>query len=151
MVKELVKSMARKALGDLKSAEVLLEAGRYPEAVLHSQQAVEKMMKALLLIKGVALDSHRITSEFKDRFVILASKKWENKLKRAAMLGFELEDHWLIPRYPLEGPEGVIDPEEKYTKDLAEELFNKASEAMEILCSFSKEELGLELCKEKAH
>ena len=51
----------RKALDDLRAARILLEEGLVSESAFHSQQAVEKALKALIVALGMKPPkSHRI-------------------------------------------------------------------------------------------
>lgn len=49
---EEVRDWLRFAAEDLRSAEVLLQEGIYNQACFHSQQCIEKMLKALLISRG---------------------------------------------------------------------------------------------------
>ncbi len=142
---ELARSFMKKALRDLRSAEVLFNEKIFEDSAYHAQQAAEKAMKALLILKGKLVFEHRIASLFRDEFLIIPPKGWEEKLRKAVIYAFNLESHWIKPRYPFENENGFWDPTEAYNEEITRELLEQARFVVETLRKFAKEELGVEL------
>jgi len=92
--RRLVEEFVRLAEADLKSAEVELENGLFHNSVYHSQQAAEKIVKALLITHNKFVDTHILTPILKE---IEEIERIEEKV-----INFlnELEKHWVKTRYP---------------------------------------------------
>ncbi|MEM5881765.1 MAG: HEPN domain-containing protein [Candidatus Aenigmatarchaeota archaeon] len=53
------------AEADLKSAKILLETNNFNNSAYHSQQATEKAIKALLILKNEFVESHFVADKAK--------------------------------------------------------------------------------------
>ncbi len=122
---------------DLKSAEILKDVV-YADSVYHSQQAVEKAIKAALTIKGLEVREHRVSGLFYDEFVISYPE-----LEEMYDIAVELEKHWLKSRYPIDYSRGIWDPVRAYSKEDAERYYRMAKTFVEKLEEFLKKEFGL--------
>src|SRR3989338_8718735 len=84
------------AIDDIKAADVLLKNSIFSKSVYHSQQAVEKSLKAVLALNGVFITDEHVVS---DKFSLLFSKF--NTLKDVADEAKFLERQGQKARYPL--------------------------------------------------
>jgi len=57
-------SFLKAAKSDLNSAKILLKNKEYSNSLYHSQQAVEKILKAMLALKGRFIFKHEVIAEF---------------------------------------------------------------------------------------
>ncbi|HHV57979.1 MAG TPA: HEPN domain-containing protein [Firmicutes bacterium] len=129
-LEERVSNWLEEAVADLKTAEILLNAGRFNACAFHSQQAAEKAMKALLLKLHLAPWGHSV---------------WNLYLNAAEELGIEdppteeaakgLDWHYIPSRYPDALPAGT--PSRFYDRGKAEEALEWARKVI----TFVKEHL----------
>ncbi|AIY90997.1 hypothetical protein GACE_1972 [Geoglobus acetivorans] len=136
---EKAKIWLERAKADLKSAEVLIEVVP-ADSVYHSQQAVEKAIKAALSVKGIEVKEHRVSGLFYDEFVVLFPE-----LEEIYGIAVELEKHWLKSRYPIDYSRGVWDPLRAYSPKDAESFFEMAKTFVLTLEEFLVREFGLKV------
>src|SRR3989338_5658998 len=84
------------AIDDLKAADVLLKNNIFSKSVYHSQQAVEKSLKAVLALNAIFITDEHVVS---DKFSLLFSKF--NRVKEVADEAKFLERQGSKSRYPL--------------------------------------------------
>lgn len=61
---EVARSFIKEAKVDLRSAQLLKDGGEFSRAVAMCQQAVEKILKAALALKGVIVLEHEVADRF---------------------------------------------------------------------------------------
>ncbi len=67
--KQIFEALMLEAQSDLRSAKLLLDGEEFSRSIYHSQQAVEKAMKASLVLKGIIItDDHWISDRFIQAF-----------------------------------------------------------------------------------
>jgi len=137
--KELVKSFIEAARADLKSAEVNLREGIYNNSIYHSQQAVEKIVKALLLVHNIFKATHIVSPELKK-----IEKKEEIK-KEILNSVKSLEEHWVTSRYPFRMGKEVWNPVRAFTEEDAKDALEKAKFVVREIEKILKEKYGIEV------
>jgi len=108
----------RIAKRELKRAKDSFNRKDYPDCVFHSQQAVEKMVKALLEVNKIIVRDHYVADKLKhvvNDVELIKTVRW-----------FEEDKKWEISRYPIEKAEGILMPEEIFDKESANEALEKA-------------------------
>ncbi|MGC9059305.1 MAG: HEPN domain-containing protein [Candidatus Aenigmatarchaeota archaeon] len=99
---ELCKKFVERGKEDLNSAEVLLKHGFFADSTYHSQQAVEKVCKALLILENKFVSDHIISG--------IVSKILDKELAKEIIPTLKsLEEHWIKPRYPFIGRKLIWD------------------------------------------
>ncbi len=103
---KLVKAWLERSGADLVTAEAAFERRVYADVVYHSEQAVQKAIKAVLVLFGLKeITEHRVASVFDD---VVVSKYPE--LEPLVKIAYEIERHWLKTRYPLITKSGIFNP-----------------------------------------
>jgi len=125
----LAKSFLERAREDLKSAEILLNAKQYSDSTFHSQQAAEKVAKALLVLENMFVKEHIVSH-------ILSELNIEEKIVESVK---DLEEHWIKPRYPLIGRGIVWNPSKMYNRKIAEDALKKAKFVVEEISKILKQ------------
>jgi len=115
-VREEVRRLWLQALEDLKTAEVLLEAGRFYASVFFSQQAAEKALKALYIHERAEMPPR--THNLLDLLEALGVA--DEALRDAAM---DLTPEYVVTRYP-DAANGV--PAVLYNREMAATHLHKA-------------------------
>lgn len=68
-LKSIFEALMLEANSDMRSAKLLLDGAEFSRSIYHSQQAVEKAMKASLVLTGAIItDDHWISDRFKQVF-----------------------------------------------------------------------------------
>ena len=121
-MKEIVKKWLQFAKADLEAAEVLLKSGKthwsYQLCVLHCHQAVEKILKTVIISKG---KEHKRTHDL----IVLAKDAKVELPKQFQEYLDELNPHYHPGRYPDINYKGPIF---KYNQETAQYHFNKTKE-----------------------
>ena len=94
--KEICIALVIDAKDDIKAAGILLKNDIFSKSVYHSQQAVEKLLKAVLALNGILITDEHVVS---DKFSLLFSKF--NQVKEVAAEAKFLERQGSKTRYPL--------------------------------------------------
>lgn len=134
---KLAKEFAETALSDLKSAEVELKAGIYNNSVYHSQQAVEKMIKALLIIHNLFVESHFVADLLKR-----TKEKIEEKVIYYAKM---LERNWIVSRYPFLRKNEVWSPVKAFTEADAKDALRKAKYVCKYILTLLKKKYNIKV------
>lgn len=115
-----------KAERDIKSAKVLKEHDCGNDVVaFHSQQAVEKMMKAYLIVKGQGLaTTHSLI--YLCKLCAKVDDEFRNYLRDC---GF-LNQYYIETRYPADTPLIVEDYEAEECISIAEEIYKLVMESI---------------------
>ena len=133
--KELAKEFLLTAKADLKSAEIELKGGIYNNSAYHSQQAVEKALKALLILHNKFVESHFVADRVKG---IIKNQKIINAAK-------SLEKNWIITRYPFKRKAEIWSPVKEFTKLDAEDGLKKAKYVVREITKILKEKYGIKI------
>ena len=128
---------------DLEVAKILLETNHHSGSVFHSQQCIEKAIKSVLILFGVFIKTHYV-STLLVRNLDNFDEYWKGRFESLLPIIRELERHWALPRYPEPMGEEVWNPLEKYTKEDAEECLKNAEEVLKVVKEFLKEKYNLE-------
>ncbi len=122
---------------DLRRALKALTEGDYPEAVFHSQQCVEKAVKAMIESKREYVHNHgpRLASVF----VRVFESEWRTEFEDLVdIIGWFLE-YYTRSRYPFLLKGKVVMPDEYIDKEIAEESIEKAKKVLSIAERYLKE------------
>lgn len=120
-------SFLKSASSDLKSARVLFKNKEYSTSLYHSQQAIEKILKAMLALKGHFIFKHEVIAEFCKVFQKTVSLDFISLLKDK---GFGIEQEGSSFRYPDFSGIEIFDPTEEFTKEDAKEGYKIAREVI---------------------
>ena len=111
---------------DLERAEDALREEYYPYAVFHSQQCIEKIIKAMLEMEEVFVRDHGVS----DMFTTYIIKKEddeeikENLYEILDVLGW-FRGAWALSRYPVIDKGKVVSPFEQYDREDAQYAVEK--------------------------
>lgn len=130
----LAKEFLLTAKADLKSAKIEFEGKVFNNSAYHSQQAVEKVIKALLVLSGQFIESHFVANRIKD-FV-------DEKVVEYAK---SLEKNWIISRYPFVRKAEVWSPVKAFTETDAKEALEKAKFVFKAIERILKERYKVKL------
>ncbi len=141
----LIKAFAKKSRNDLKSAEVLLNYMSYADASYHAQQCTEKIIKCVLILNNKFVRTHIVSNIFEGVVESIENEEWKSALKNLIPDVIEIEEHWVLPRYPEPSGDEIWDPVDYYTEDVAKDVFNKAKRILDTITKFIKEYYSIEL------
>lgn len=127
------KSFLKAAKSDLNSAKILLKNKEYSNSLYHSQQAIEKILKALLALKRRFIFKHEVIAEFCSVFKGAASQEF---LSLVEDKGFKIEQEGSGFRYPDFSGTEILDPTEVFTR---EDTLDGYKTAKEIVSMANKE------------
>jgi HEPN domain-containing protein len=136
--KELAKEFFLTALNDLKSAKLELEGKIFNNSVYHSQQAIEKAIKALLILHNQFVETHFVADRIKGLV--------DNKVVEHAK---SLEKNWILTRYPFRRKTEIWSPRKAFTEVDAIEALEKAKFVVNEIEKILKEKYGLSFGEEK--
>jgi len=126
---------------ELKRARKAFDEEDYPDCVFHSQQAAEKIAKALLEANGIIVREHYVADKLKG-FVedenLIRSLRW-----------FEEDKKWETSRYPVEKANEILMPDEIFDRETAIEALEKAKFVVSEIEKILKEKYGVNLGEEK--
>jgi HEPN domain-containing protein len=124
-------ALKKEAEKELERAKERFKNKDYPDAVFHSQQCVEKIVKSLLEMEGLIVRKHKVKDIF-DRIT---------KLKEVsrAIYWFEKDRKWVKTRYPTKIGKRVYLPEEIFTKEIAQDALKKANFVFKKICEILRE------------
>ena len=128
-------SVAKK---ELKRATHNLKGKDYPDCVFHSQQAVEKAVKALLEINGIIVRDHYVSRHL-DKLTGVEIER----LKEIAVW-FEMDKKWESARYPIEKGGKILMPEDVFTEEIARDALKKARYVVREISKILREKYGVE-------
>ena len=132
------KLFIKRAEEDLEVSKVLLKTNHYPDSVYHSQQCVEKAVKAVLILNGVIFRRHNVSGVFRNViYEMNIEDSWKEKLLNLIPKIESLEEHWVLPRYPEPYFGELWNPLEEYTKEDAENV-------LKVIKEFLKDKYNLE-------
>ena len=129
---------------DLERAEDALKERYYPYAVFHSQQCIEKIIKAMLEMEEVFVRDHDVS----DMFTTYIIKKEddeeikENFYEILDVLGW-FRGAWALSRYPVIDKGKVVSPFEQYDREDAQYAVEKAKFVFEFMSLILKDRYEL--------
>lgn len=136
------------AMGDLETAFMCRAARDFDAAVYHLQQAVEKGCKAVIVFLGEEFEPTHFPAqqiilenilERPDEIERLSLGEKEIELLRQIAVSSKLlEEQETIPRYGIEKEGRIILPEEIYTEEKTNYLFDSAGKALWSIYNFLK-------------
>ncbi|HET56733.1 MAG TPA: HEPN domain-containing protein [Ignavibacteria bacterium] len=137
------KAMLKDGARDLEISKKLRDEAYFDKAVYHSQQAVEKFIKAILIAMGVFKKTHFIGEEL----IALIDKgevpsQWKEQLLEAAQLSEEIEPHVSLSRYPGISNDALWLPYEEYEEIDAANALKKAEQVQLTTNNFIGEWFG---------
>lgn len=121
---------------DLRAAEGLFRLDLYERSVTHSQQAVEKSVKAVLACMGRMEPSHYLSSLLRSLLSVVQETDWRERLEMLVQAAAEMEPAAVDSRYPVEVEERVIWPVERYGEAEAVRALDLARESLETSRAF---------------
>ncbi len=134
--KQIFEALMLEARSDLRSSKLLLDGAEFSRSIYHSQQAVEKAMKASLVLAGIIItDDHWVSDRFMQAF-----PEMPNLLNLIHDSKY-LERQAIKSRYPLftntEKPIWI--PSHEYTEQDADDAYRKAITILRAINQFLKE------------
>ena len=134
------------ARDDLGRAQDAMEEGAYSYVIFHSQQCVEKVVKALLELKEVFSRDHDIS----DLFVLYILKPEplndQHKIFYNILDSLEwFKGKWSVSRYPFIKDGKVVTPSEDFTEIEASIALSRATSVFSEITSILKKEYKLEI------
>lgn len=139
---KLAQAFVEKARSDLHSAKSLLKSGDYADSAYHAQQCAEKAVKAVLVLSNKFVRTHTASGVFR-RVIESLEPAWKSRLKDLIPKIEELEEHWVLSRYPEPHGKDVWNPVKEYTMERSEEAIENAEVVLETLTNFLREKYGL--------
>jgi len=138
--KDICSALIIDAKEDLKAAKILSDNHIYSKSIFHSQQAVEKSLKAVLALNAILITDDHVVS---DKFNILFSKF--NQIKEVAEEAKYLERQGSKTRYPLfHNPiKPIWIPSKEYKKQDAETALKKAGFVIDKIIAFLKDKYNI--------
>lgn len=123
---------------DLLAAEYLVSASLYEKSVYHCQQAVEKAMKAIFVVRGEFRRSHFVSEILRAECENHELGVWKERLLRIADIGDIIEPYVSLSRYPRLINGFIWHPYEEYSEDVAKEYIENARYAVKTCGEFIK-------------
>lgn len=117
---------------DLKAAGSLIRDEIYEKAVYHCQQAVEKIVKAILICFGSYEKTHYVANILRKEVENRDIKEYSGELEDVIKIAEELEPHVSLSRYPGISGDEVWLPSREYSKEIAESAFSDAKKTLII-------------------
>ncbi len=134
--KDIFEALMAEAQSDMRSAKLLLDGNEFSRSIYHSHQAVEKSMKASLVLTGIVItDDHWVSDRFMQAFPDMPN------IRNLMHDSKYLERQATKSRYPLftnaERPIWV--PSREYTEQDAEDAHRKANAILKAIEQYLKE------------
>jgi len=121
----------------LKRACRALSEGDYPEAVFHSQQCVEKAVKALIESKREYVYNHE--PRLASILVRIFEDEWRDEFEELVDIIGWFSEYYTRSRYPFMLRGRVVSPSEYIDKELASEAIEKAEKVLRIVGGYLRE------------
>jgi HEPN domain-containing protein len=135
-LKTIFEALMLEAYSDIRSAKLLLDGKEFSRSIYHSQQAVEKAMKASLALTGAIItDDHWVSDRFIQAFPEVPDV--HNLIRDSKYL----ERQAIKSRYPLfTNPDKPIwIPSREYNEYDANDAYKKANTILKNITQFLKE------------
>ncbi|MEA1924601.1 MAG: HEPN domain-containing protein [Candidatus Altiarchaeota archaeon] len=132
--KDWAESWLKDAKRDLRSAQALHKEGLFEKTVYHSQQCIEKSVKAILICFGAFEKTHYVSTVLKEE---TSKKKLNNKnIEEVIRIAENMEPHMSLSRYPGISHDEIWLPYEEYDHEIAVESLNSGKKVMKIAKKF---------------
>ena len=133
---QIFEALMVEAQSDIRSAKLLFDGAEFSRSIYHSQQAVEKAMKASLVLTGIVItDDHWVSDRFMQAYPDMPNMR--NLIRDSKYL----ERQAIKSRYPLftstERPIWI--PSHEYTELDADDAYRKANNILKTIKQFLKE------------
>jgi HEPN domain-containing protein len=135
-LKKIFEALMLEAHSDIRSAKLLLDGAEFSRSIYHSQQAIEKALKASLSLTGAIItDDHWVSDRFKQAFPEMPDM--HNLIRDSKYL----ERQAIKSRYPLfTNPEKPIwIPSCEYNEYDANDAYKKATSILKNITQFLRE------------
>ncbi len=140
---DISKAYLIEAKNDYDVVPILIENKKYSIATYHSQQAVEKLLKACLAAEGkIGIYRHEIFSFFLNAFNEKIDNVTMAKLEDAVV---PQEENWALSRYPDWSAKPIWIPSQQITFDNARMSDARMRTVFEILIPFLKENYKIQV------
>lgn len=139
-VKQIFDALMIEAQSDIRSAKLLLDGTEFSRSIYHSQQAVEKAMKACLVLTGIVItDDHWVSDRFIQAFPAMPDIR--NLIRDTKYL----ERQATKSRYPLfsSAERPIWIPSREYSKQDADDAYRKAANILESIRKFLIEKYSI--------
>jgi len=136
---EVARSFIKEAKVDLRSAQLLKDGGECSRVIAMCQQAVEKILKAALALKGIIVLEHEVADRFVAAFPEIEGVRDIGRMVKS------LEREGAKTRYPLFGRVDlpIWVPSERYREEHATEAIKSAGFVMQKVIDFIEKEYHL--------
>lgn len=140
--KQIFDALIIEARSDLRSSKLLLDGTEFSRSIYHSQQAIEKVMKAGLILAGIVVtDDHWVSDRFMQSFSTMPNIM--NIIRDAKYL----ERQATKSRYPLfrDAERPIWIPSREYTELDATDAYMKAVNIFKNITQFIKEKHNISI------
>ena len=140
--KQIFEALMIEAQSDMRSAKLLLDGTEFSRSVYHSQQTIEKAMKASLILAGIVItDDHWVSDRFMQSFSTMPNIQ---TIIRDAKY---LERQATKSRYPLfsNADRPIWIPSREYTGQDADDAYRKALTIFKNIKQFLKEKHNISI------
>ncbi len=140
--KQIFDALILEAQSDMRSAKLLLDGTEFSRSIYHSHQAVEKAMKASLVLTGIVVtDDHWVSDRFMQSFSTMPNI--QNIIRDAKYL----ERQATKSRYPLfsSADRPIWIPSREYTEYDAEDAYRRALIIFKNIKQFLKEKHNISI------
>lgn len=147
-LKKIFEALMLEAYSDMRSAKLLLDGAEFSRSIYHSQQAVEKAMKASLALTGAIItDDHWVSDRFLQVFPEMPD------IRKIIHDSKYLERQATKSRYPLftSTDKPIWIPSHEYNLQDADDAYRKGSTILKIINKFLKEKHGISFEIYKGH
>lgn len=128
----LAQAFIEKAKSDLHSAKALLKSTDYADSVYHAQQCAEKAVKAVLILSNKFIRTHIVSALFREAVESFEASR-RKELNALIPKIQELEEHWVLTRYPEPRGGDIWSPSKEYDANSAKEAISKAEDILKAL------------------
>jgi HEPN domain-containing protein len=138
---EVARSFIKEAKVDLRSAQLLKDGEEFSRAIAMCQQAVEKILKAALALKGIIVLEHEVADQFVAAFPEIEGIRELGRIVKA------LEREGTKTRYPLFGRVdlSIWVPSERYKEEHATKAIDTARFVTQKVIDFIEKEYHLSI------
>ncbi|MEW5768423.1 MAG: HEPN domain-containing protein [bacterium] len=135
--KDFAMAMFKDGERDYLIAKKLMEEAFYDKSVYHSQQAIEKCIKTVLVTFGIFQKTHFVG----EMLIEILNKEdlsepWKEKLLKIAEISEGIEPEVSLSRYPGIRDDSLWQPSEEYEEEDAQDAIKKAEKVLSVSKDF---------------